>query len=459
MTSRIEKDSMGEMSVPADAYWSASTARAVANFQISGERLPADFIKAVAIIKMAAAKANIQLGVLDKKTGEAIVKASKEVIDEKWDNQFPVDIFQTGSGTSTNMNVNEVIANRSCEILGGNKGDKGLCHPNDHVNKGQSSNDIIPSAIFISVIIKTHQLLLPALEKLHLSLQKKEKQFKDIIKIGRTHLMDAVPVTLGQEFSGYARQIDLSIKRIKDAGSYLLEIPLGGTALGTGLNTHQDFAMIAIKEISAFTDHRFRQSNNLFEAIASKDGALFFSGALNTLAATLMKISNDLRLLSSGPRCGINEISLPSLQPGSSIMPGKVNPVIPETVIQVAADVMGNNNSINIAVGSSLLDLNVMMPLIAYKLLRSIDLLANASTHLSEKCIDGIEANEDRCRQLVEWSMALVTPLALKIGYDKASEIAYEAHKRGKTVKEITKEKNILTDKELDDILDPKSMI
>ena len=271
--------------------------------------------------------------------------------------------------------------------------------------------------------------------------------------------MDAVPVTLGQEFSGYARQIALSISRIKDAEKYLFELPLGGTALGTGVNTHPDFGKLAVAEISTFTNHIFRQSDNLFEGIASKDAALFFSGALNTLAASLMKISNDLRLLSSGPRCGINEIILPSLQPGSSIMPGKVNPVIPEAVIQVAADVMGNNTSINIAVGSSLLDLNVMMPLIVHKLLRSINLLANASAHLAEKCIDGIEANIKRCKQLVERSMALVTPLALKIGYDKTSEIAYEAHKKGKTIKEIAKEKKILTDKELDDILDPRSMI
>jgi len=458
MEYRIEKDSMGEIKVAKDCYWGAQTARAMENFLISGERLPVEFIKSIAIIKMAAAIANVQLGLLEQKKGDAIVKAALEIIEGRWDDQFPLDIFQTGSATSTNMNVNEVIANIACEILGGEKGDKKLCHPNDDVNLGQSSNDVIPTAIHISFVLEGKKLL-TALQNLANDLDKKANEFKDIIKIGRTHLMDAVPMTLGQEFSGYAQQIKNNIKRLLDAEKHLLELPLGGTALGTGINTHKDFAKLAIREISGFTGVDFRQAVNLFESIAAKDAAVFFGGALNTLAVSLMKIANDLRFLSSGPRCGIGEISLPSLQPGSSIMPGKVNPVIPEATLQVAAEVIGNVQTITICGGSSLLDLNVMMPLIAYKGLKSIRLLTNVVNVLSEKCVKGITANRDRCEELVEWSMAIVTPLALKVGYDKAAEIAYKAFNEKKTVKQVVKELGIMSDDEVEQFFDSKRMV
>ncbi|MGC8767897.1 class II fumarate hydratase [Calditerrivibrio sp.] len=455
---RVEKDSMGEVKVPEEVYWGAQTARAIENFVISEEQLPVEFIKAIAIVKMASAISNVELGLLDKTKGDAIIKASLEVIEGNFDDQFPIDIFQTGSATSTNMNVNEVIANRACELLGGKKGDKKLCHPNDDVNRGQSSNDVIPTAIHISFVLEGKKLIV-ALENLAKVFEKKVEEFKDIIKIGRTHLMDAVPMTLGQEFSGYLYQVKNSIRRLRDAEKYLFELPLGGTALGTGINTHPEFAKIAIKEIGGFTGVDFKQAENLFEGIASKDATVFFAGALNTLAVSLMKIANDLRLLSSGPRCGIGELSLPSLQPGSSIMPGKVNPVIPEATIQVAAEVMGNVHTMTIAGASSLLDLNVMMPLIAYKGLRSIKLLVNLINTLGDKCIKGIEANIDRCEELVEWSMAIVTPLALKVGYDKAAEIAYKAFNERKTVKQVVKEMGIMSNEEVEDFFDPKKMI
>ncbi|KAA0258547.1 class II fumarate hydratase [Deferribacter autotrophicus] len=459
MKFRVERDSMGEMKVPETAYYGAQTARALENFKISGKGLPKEFIYAVAEVKRGAAVANCKLGLINEKVADAIIKAAKEIIDGKFDDQFPIDVFQTGSGTSTNMNVNEVIANRACELLGGQKGDKKLCHPNDHVNKGQSSNDVIPTAIHISSALLTYKNLIPALLKLENSLLEKEKEFRDIIKIGRTHLMDAVPITLGQEFSGYRMQIKKGLERINESVKGLQELPLGGTALGTGLNTHPDFAKLAIDEISKNTGIEFKQAENLFEGIAAKDAVVYFAGALNTLAVSLMKIANDLRLLNSGPRCGIAEITLPSLQPGSSIMPGKVNPVIPEAVIQVAAEVMGNVHTISIAGSSGLLDLNVMMPVIADNLLYSIKLLSNAATSLAEKCIDGIVANVDRCSELVEWSMALVTPLALKIGYDKAAEIAYDAFKKKVKIKDIVKEKGVLSDEEIEEIFDTKKMV
>ena len=455
---RIEKDSMGEMEVPKNAYYGAQTARALENFKISGRRLPMEFIRAIAIIKMAAAQSNMKLNLLDEKKADAIIKAAFEIIDGKFDNEFPIDIFQTGSGTSSNMNVNEVIANRAIEILGGKRGDKDICHPNDDVNKGQSSNDVIPSAIHISASLSILQLI-KSLESLEQALREKSEEFKDVIKIGRTHLMDAVPMTLGHEFSGYATQIKNAISRIKDQEKWIVELPLGGTALGTGINTHKDFAKIAIAEISEFTGIKFTQAENLFEQIATKDGAVSLAGAMNTLAVSLMKIANDLRLLSSGPRCGIGEITLPSLQPGSSIMPGKINPVIPEAVIQVAAQVMGSCQTITIAGASSLLDLNVMMPLIADNLIYSLKILTNVSAHLDKLCIRGIKANVNRCAELVEWSMALVTPLAQKIGYDKAAEIAYRAFNEKRTVKDVVKEMSILSEEEVEKIFDPKSMI
>lgn len=459
MKYRIEKDSMGEIKVPETAYWAAQTGRAIENFQISNMTMPFEFIQAVSIVKLSAAKANASLGILDNVKSDAIIKASLEIIDGKFQDQFPIDVFQTGSGTSTNMNLNEVTANRACELQGGKKGDKNLCHPNDDVNKGQSSNDVIPTAIHISTAISVYKHMIPALNTLVTSLENKEKEFSDIIKIGRTHLMDAVPITLGQEFSGYKQQIINNIERIKSAHKDLLELPLGGTALGTGLNTHEDFAKTAIKNIAEHTGLAFTPATNLFESIAAKDAIVYFSGVLNTLATSLMKIANDLRLLSSGPRCGLAEISLPSLQPGSSIMPGKVNPVIPESVIQVAAQVMGNHQTITIAGASGLLDLNVMMPIIAFNILQSVHLLSNVSIHLAEKCIDDIKANKERCADIVEWSMALITPLAIKIGYDEAASIAYEAYNSNKTVKSLVKEKGLLSEDELDAVFDPRNMV
>lgn len=459
MKYRIEKDSMGEMKVPETAYWAAQTQRACENFKISETSMPQQFIQAVSIIKSAAARANAALGLLDKKKSVAIVEASNRIIRGEMADHFPIDVFQTGSGTSTNMNVNEVTANLAAEILGATKGDKSACHPNDDLNRGQSSNDVIPTAIHVATVLATTKQLIPALKQLETSLNTKSTEFKDVIKIGRTHLMDAVPITLGQEFSGYAQQITASIKRIEKAKIDLFELPLGGTALGTGLNTHEQFATTAIDIIAKDTGEAFIPAPNLFEAIAAKDAVVFFSGALNSLAVSLMKIANDLRLLSSGPRCGLAEISLPSLQPGSSIMPGKVNPVIPEAVIQVAAQVMGHHHSISIAGASSLLDLNVMMPLIAHNLLDSIKLLSNVSEHLAEKCVDDIQADEEQCASIVEWSMALVTPLANTVGYDQAAAIAYEAYNSKKTVKALVKEKGLLSDEEIEKVFDPKSMI
>ncbi|MDY6821694.1 MAG: class II fumarate hydratase [Deferribacterota bacterium] len=459
MTYRTEKDSLGELKIEIDKYYGVQTARALKNFNISGMALPIDFIRAVTLIKMAAATANTKLGLLENKLGDAIINAASEILEGKYDDQFPIDIYQTGSGTSTNMNVNEVIANRTCELLGGNKGDKTICHPNDHVNMGQSSNDVIPSAIHISAVLKTKGLLIPQLEKLQKVLEDKAEEFSDVIKIGRTHLMDATPTTLGNEFSSYAKQIELSINRIDQSLEGLYELPLGGTAIGTGINTDKQFGELTIKEISSLTNISFVQSDNLFEGLASKDAVVFFSGSLNTLACAIMKIANDLRLLNSGPRCGISEITLPALQPGSSIMPGKVNPVIPESAIQVAATVMGMHQTISIAGSSGNLELNVMMPLIAYNILFMIEILANIASHLNYKCIKGIVANREKCLNYVEWSMALVTPLAKKIGYDKAAEIAHEAFEKNKTVKEIVAQKGILSTEELEDILNPWNMI
>jgi fumarate hydratase class II len=459
MNYRIEKDSLGEIEIENDKLYGVQTARALENFKISTLKMPLDFIKAVAIIKMAAATVNIALGLLDEKIGDAIIKAASEIIGGNYSDQFPIDVYQTGSGTSTNMNVNEVIANRACELLGGQRGDKTLCHPNDHVNKGQSSNDVIPSAIHISTALKVEGVLLPALNKLMNLLYERAEEFKNIIKIGRTHLMDATPITLGQEFSAYGRQIELSIERIKNTLSFIYELPLGGTAVGTGINTHKEFGERAIKEISSITGINFRQAKNLFEELSSNDGIVFFSGALNTLACSIMKISNDLRLLNSGPRCGFAEITLPALQPGSSIMPGKVNPVIPEAAIQVAATVMGLHNTISIAGSSGLLELNVMMPLIGYNILFMIDILSNTVTHLNDKCIAKLKPNIERCKDYVSWSMALVTPLAAKIGYDKSAEIAYEAYTKNKKIKDLVIEKGILTPEEAEKLLDPWNMV
>jgi fumarate hydratase class II len=455
---RIEKDTMGEVKVPAWAYWGAQTQRAIENFPISGWRIPKKMIYAIAMIKRYAAEANAELGLLDPKIADAIIQASEEVMEGKFDEHFPLDVFQTGSATSTNMNVNEVIANRANEILGSPLGSKHPVHPNDHVNKGQSSNDVIPSAIHIALRLSAEDLI-KSLEYLENAFRKKEEEFKDVIKIGRTHLQDAVPMTLGQEFSAFATQIKHSITRIKNTFYHLEELALGGTAVGTGLNTHKEFAPRVISKISKRTRIPFREAENKFEALATKDAVVEYMGALNTLAVSLMKIGNDLRLLSSGPRTAIAEIILPSLQPGSSIMPGKVNPVIPEMIIQVAAHVMGAHLIVSIGGQHAPLQLNVMQPMIAYHSITSTDILTNALKVFADKCVLGIEANRKRCEELVEWSMALVTPLALKIGYDRAAEISYKTHKENKTVRQVVVEEGILTEEEAREILDPKKML
>jgi fumarate hydratase class II len=455
---RIEKDTMGEVKVPAWAYWGAQTQRAIENFPISGWRIPKKMIYAIAMIKRYAAEVNAELGLLDPKIADAIIQAAEEVMEGKFDEHFPLDVFQTGSATSTNMNVNEVIANRANEILGSPLGSKHPVHPNDHVNKGQSSNDVIPSAIHIALRLSAEDLI-KSLEYLEGAFRKKEEEFKDVIKIGRTHLQDAVPMTLGQEFSAFATQIKHSITRIKNTFYHLEELALGGTAVGTGLNTHKEFAPRVISKISKRTGIPFREAENKFEALATKDAVVEYMGALNTLAVSLMKIGNDLRLLSSGPRTAIAEIILPPLQPGSSIMPGKVNPVIPEMIIQVAAHIMGAHLIVSIGGQHAPLQLNVMQPLIAYHSITSTDILTNAVKAFADKCVLGIEANRKRCEELVEWSMALVTPLALKIGYDRAAEVSYKAYKENKTVRQVVVEEGILTEEEAREILDPKKML
>lgn len=457
-STRIEKDSMGIMEVPADALYGASTQRAVLNFPISGQPFGREFIRALGLIKWAAAQANLELGLLDESRATAIAQAAQEVIDGKLDAHFPLDIYQTGSGTSTNMNVNEVIANRCSQLAGEPIGSKIPVHPNDHVNMGQSSNDVIPTAIHIAVAERIRKFLLPALELLNGSLEKKALEFWDVIKIGRTHLMDATPVRLGQEFGGYAKQIEYARLRATNAITAVEELPLGGTAVGTGLNCHPDFSSIVMRHLWSQTGIAFHEARNHFEAQAAKDGLVQASGQLKTIAVSLFKIANDLRWLSSGPRCGIGEITLPETQPGSSIMPGKVNPVICESVMQVCAKVIGNDTTITWAAANGNFELNVMMPVLSHSILESLRLLANVTNVFREKCVDGIKANLPRCAELVEYSMAMVTSLAPIIGYDQAAEIAKESAKTGKTVRQICQERQVLPPEELAIALDPIAM-
>ena len=455
---RSESDTMGQVALPARAYWGAQTQRAVENFGVSDKRIPVPMIRALGLIKGTAAEVNAELGTVPKDLAQAIVNAAVEVREGRWNEHFPIDVFQTGSGTSWNMNANEVIANRANELLGSPLGTKHPVHPNDHVNRGQSSNDVIPTAIHIADRLAATRLL-SALEELEQGLSNKAKTFAEVIKIGRTHLQDAVPVTLGQEFSGYASQIRKGIKRLQNALPHLEELALGGTAVGTGLNAHPEFAPRVIERVARLTKVPFRQAENLFEALACRDAQAELMGALNVLAGSLLKIGNDLRLLASGPRAGLGEIVLPSLQPGSSIMPGKVNPVIPEMVIQAAVYVKGKAVSVGMAAASAPLELNIMMPLIAYETLDSLDLLTNTAQVLNDRCIRGIEADPERCSDWVEWSLALVTPLANRIGYDKAAEIAYRAYKEKKTVRQLLAESGLLSSEEVEKVLDPRSMV
>ncbi len=455
---RLEKDSMGEMEVPVSALYGASTQRAVLNFPISGYRFPREFIRALGLIKMAAARANQQLGKLDDERADLIVRAAGEVRDGALDEHFPVDIFQTGSGTSTNMNANEVIANRCSQLAGKPIGSRDPVHPNDHVNMGQSSNDVIPSAIHVATAESIKTLLFPALERLETALRAKSAEFWDIIKIGRTHLMDATPVRLGQEFAGYAKQAEYARLRAGNAIGALEELALGGTAVGTGLNAHPEFAGRAIAIVAKETGIAFREAADHFEAQGAKDGLVQASGQLKTIAVSLFKLANDLRWLSSGPRCGIGEIQLPATQPGSSIMPGKVNPVMCEALMQVCAQVIGNDATISWCGANGNFELNVMMPVLAHDILESIRLLANAINVFATRCVDGIVANKARCEELVEYSMAMVTSLAPIIGYDRAAQIAKESAKTGRTVRAICEEQKVLPIEQLALALDPVEM-
>ena len=455
---RIEKDSMGEMRVPDSAYWGAQTQRAVENFPVSNLRFPRRYIRALGMLKLAAARTNEELGKLDSTLADAIEKAAKEVMEGKLDDQFVVDIFQTGSGTSTNMNTNEVLSNRANEFLGGKIGDRHPVHPNDHVNMGQSSNDVIPTAMHLAALEAVERDLLVALQHLHGVLEAKAYEFDKIIKIGRTHLQDATPIRLGQEFSGYASQIAHGMSRLEKLRDHLGELAIGGTAVGTGINTHPEFSAKVCERLSVLTGINFREAENHFEAQAAKDAYVEASGALKTIAVSLMKIANDVRWLGSGPRCGIGEILLPEVQPGSSIMPGKVNPVIAESVTMVAAQVIGNDAAITIGGMSGNFELNVMMPMMAHNMLESISLLSNAANMFADKCIAGLQADVQRNNDMVEKSMAMVTSLAPIIGYDTAAAIAKESHKTGKTVRQLCEEKQVLPPEELKKALDPWSM-
>ena len=436
---------MGEMRVPADARYGAQTQRAVENFPVSRLRFPRAFIRALGLIKSAAAKVNDRLGQLPPELASAIQKAAEEVVDGKYDDQFVVDIFQTGSGTSTNMNANEVI------------GHLAKAHPNDPVNRGQSSNDVIPTAIHVSAALLVHEQLLPAMEALRAALEKKAREFHDIVKIGRTHLQDAVPMLLGQEFAGYAAQAAACVTRVRAALEGIFEVPLGGTAVGTGLNAISGFASAVIADIAERTKMPFREAPNHFEAQAAKDAVCFLSGALKTYAVALTKIANDIRWLGSGPRCGIGELKLPETQPGSSIMPGKVNPVIAESLLMACAQVIGYDATITWCCAAGNLELNVMVPVMAYDLLESIDLLAAVSRNFEQRCIRGLEADRERATGFVEQSLAMCTVLAPEIGYEKAAAIAKEAYKTGRTVREVAREKSGIPEERLNKLLDPRS--
>ncbi len=453
---RTERDSMGPVQVPEEAYYGASTMRAVINFPISGLRFPRRFIRALGLIKRSAAEVNAKLGLLEAKPAEAIVRAAEEVAEGRLDDQFVVDIFQTGSGTSTNMNANEVIANRAAELMGGQRGSK-LVHPNDHVNLGQSSNDVIPTAIHLSALMAMREELAPALIMLQASLAAKAEEFWPVVKTGRTHLQDATPIRLGQEFQGYAGQVERALRRLERAATDLEEVALGGTAVGTGLNTHPQFAARVCERLSAATGLAVRETDNHFQAQSNLDAVVAFSGALRAAAIALLKIANDISWLGSGPRAGLGELSLPEVQPGSSIMPGKVNPVIPEALIQVCAQVIGNDATIALAGQRSFFELNTMMPVAGYNLLQSIELLAAAARNFAERCVDGLQATE-RGPELVEKGLGIATGLAPIIGYDAAAEIAKEAASSGRTVREVARERTGLSDEELERALDPASM-
>ncbi|NLX13523.1 MAG: class II fumarate hydratase [Phycisphaerales bacterium] len=455
---RMESDSMGVMEVPDWALWGAQTQRAVENFPVSGYRFNRRFIRALGLIKQAAAEVNQSLGLLDTQTAKWIISAADEVIEGKLDDHFVIDVFQTGSGTSTNMNANEVIANRAIQMAGGQVGSRNPVHPNDHVNMSQSSNDVIPTVIHVAAAEALQRDMASRLDSLASALEAKAGEFWPILKIGRTHLQDATPIRLGQEFSGYAAQARLSALRATQAVRALRELPIGGTAVGTGINTHRQFGQRMAGRLSGMTGIEFVEARNHFEAQAAKDAVCEAGGVIRTIAVSMTKIANDIRWLASGPRCGLGEITLPATQPGSSIMPGKVNPVMCEMLIQTCAQVIGNDTALTLACRDSILELNMMMPLIAHNLLESIRLLTNAVEIFTSRCVMGIQANNTRCEHMIEQSLAMCTALAPTIGYDAAAAIAKEAYTTGLSVREVALARNVLPEDQLTRILDPSAM-
>ena len=455
---RIERDSLGPVEIPDGALWGAQTQRAVENFPISGLRFERRFIHALGHVKRASARANVDLGLLDDDVGAAILQACDEVVEGLWDDQFPIDVFQTGSGTSTNMNANEVIANRAIQLLGGRLGSRMPVHPNDHVNLSQSSNDFIPTAIHVAATLALRDELIPALNHLGQTLDEKAEVFDPIVKTGRTHLQDATPIRLGQVFGGYAAQARKGVARAEAAMAALRELPLGGTAVGTGLNRPVDFPQRAIAVLNDALGTTFVEAENHVEANAARDAVVEVSGQLRTIAVSLTKIANDIRWLGSGPRSGLGELQLPAVQPGSSIMPGKINPVMAEALILVAAQVVGHDAAVTQAGLGGYFEINLMMPLLAYDLLRSIEWLANGTRAFTDRCVVDIEANQERCREMVERSLALATALAPVVGYDRATEVAKEAYRSGLTVREVAEAWGILSSEELDRILNPRRM-
>jgi fumarate hydratase class II len=456
---RTETDSFGPIDVPSDKYWGAQTQRSIKNFPIGWEKQPIAIVRSLGIIKKACAQANIEMENLDKRLGEAIVDSATEVIEGKFDDNFPLVVWQTGSGTQSNMNANEVIANRAIEILGGTIGSKDPVHPNDHCNMGQSSNDTFPTAMHVATAITANDLLLPSLKKLHTALTKKMKEFGEIIKIGRTHTQDATPLKLSQEFSGYCHQVDMAIQRVELSLSGIYELAQGGTAVGTGLNTKQGWDKSVAKNISKITDLPFITAPNKFEALAAHDALVEFSGTLKTVAVSLFKIANDIRLLGSGPRCGLGELMLPENEPGSSIMPGKVNPTQCEAITQVCAQVMGNDAAVGIAGSQGHFELNVYKPMIAYNVLQSAQLIGDACNAFTDNLVEGLKADETRIDKLMRESLMLVTALAPKIGYDNATKVAKEAHKNGTTLKEEAIKLGFVDEETFEKIVRPEKMV
>jgi fumarate hydratase class II len=455
---RTESDTMGQIEVPSDRYWGAQTQRSLENFRIGGERMPEPLVRALGIVKQAAARTNIALDSIDPKLGKAIEEAAGEVIDGKLADHFPLVVWQTGSGTQSNMNANEVISNRAIEMLGGEIGSKSPVHPNDDVNMGQSSNDTFPTAMHIAAVEQIHHALIPALDHLHAALDAKAGEFADIVKIGRTHLQDATPMTLGQEFSGYARQVELSAIRMRESLARLYPLAQGGTAVGTGINTKRGFDKGFAREVAEITDLPFITAKNKFEALAAHDALVEASGMLNTVAVSLMKVANDIRLLGSGPRCGIGELTLPANEPGSSIMPGKVNPTQSEALTMVCAQVMGNHVTVSVAGSNGHFELNVFKPVIIYNVLQSIRLLADGARSFTDNCVIGIEANRERIDKLMRESLMLVTALNPHVGYDNAAKIAKHAHAQGSTLKAAAAELGLLAEEDFDRLVRPEEM-